>query len=102
MCSKVQQEKDYNIVKIIRLRKNVMFVEYYKINGITHEFSAPKTPQQNLVVKHKNRTIQEMARVILNVRGISFRFWAEAMNTAWYTINIVYLRHSTNTIFYEI
>ncbi|XP_012834159.1 PREDICTED: uncharacterized protein LOC105955000 [Erythranthe guttata] len=33
---------------------------------ISHEFSAPKTPQQNGVVERKNRTLQEMARVMMN------------------------------------
>ena len=34
--------------------------------GITHEFSAPYTPQQNGVVERKNRTLIEMARTMLD------------------------------------
>ncbi|GJZ79569.1 retrovirus-related pol polyprotein from transposon TNT 1-94 [Tanacetum coccineum] len=33
-------------------------------NGISHNFSAPRTPQSNGVVERKNRTLQEMSRTI--------------------------------------
>src|SRR3954470_5943708 len=36
--------------------------EFLDEMGITHEFSAPYTPQQNGVVESKNRTLIEMAR----------------------------------------
>ncbi|XP_019173231.1 PREDICTED: uncharacterized protein LOC109168701 [Ipomoea nil] len=57
------------------------------VGGITHEYSAPKTPQQNGVVERKNRTIQEMGRVLLNAKGLPQKFWAEAVNTAYHIIN---------------
>ncbi|GJR99546.1 retrovirus-related pol polyprotein from transposon TNT 1-94 [Tanacetum coccineum] len=34
------------------------FGEFRNANGITHNFSAPRTPQSNSVVKRKNRTLQ--------------------------------------------
>ncbi|XP_012850949.1 PREDICTED: uncharacterized protein LOC105970659 [Erythranthe guttata] len=69
---------------------------------ISHEFSAPKTPQQNGVVERKNRTLQEMARVMMNAKEIAPRFWAEAVNTACHIINRVYLRPGTTKTPYEI
>ena len=54
--------------------KNIIIAEFCDKNGISHEFSAPKTPEQNGVVEQKNRTIQEMVRVILNFIGVSHRF----------------------------
>ncbi|XP_073049481.1 uncharacterized protein [Primulina eburnea] len=70
--------------------------------GITHEFSAPKTPQQNGIVERKNRTLQEMARVMLSSKNISKRFWAEALNTACHISNRVYLRSGSTMTSYEI
>lgn len=40
--------------------------EFYEEKGISHEFSTPRTPQQNDVVVRKNRTHIEVARTMLN------------------------------------
>jgi len=34
--------------------------------GILHNFSAPRTPQQNGVVERKNRSLEELARTMLS------------------------------------
>ncbi|KAJ9544734.1 hypothetical protein OSB04_024441 [Centaurea solstitialis] len=69
-------------VKVIRSDngaefKNSTTEEYLNSVGITHNFSAPRTPQQNGVVERKNRTIIEAARTMLNASGLSLTFWAE-------------------------
>nr|GEV98416.1 retrovirus-related Pol polyprotein from transposon TNT 1-94 [Tanacetum cinerariifolium] len=53
----------------------VQFGELCNANGITHNFSAPRTPQSNGVVERKNRTLQEMSRTInkLDENGIVYR-----------------------------
>ena len=38
------------------------FNDFCEIHGIKRQFSTAKTPQQNGVVKRKNRTIQEATR----------------------------------------
>ncbi|GJX79799.1 retrovirus-related pol polyprotein from transposon TNT 1-94 [Tanacetum coccineum] len=40
----------------------VQFGEFCNANDITHNFSAPRTPQSNGVVERKNMTLQEMAK----------------------------------------
>lgn len=67
--------------KIIRVRSdygkefdNKLIDDFCIDNGIRHEFSAPKTPQQNGVVERKNRTLQEMARTMLHACNIPKRF----------------------------
>ena len=45
--------------------ENLEFKTFYEDHGITHQFSAPRTPQQNGVVERKNRTLVEMTRSML-------------------------------------
>ena len=42
------------------------FIHFYENHGIKRQFSSPRTPQQNGVVERKNRTVQEVARTMLN------------------------------------
>ena len=59
-------------------------------SGISQEFSAPITPQQNGVVKRKNRVIQENARAMLYNKDVARNLWGEAVNTACHMVNMVY------------
>jgi transposase InsO family protein len=61
---------------------------YPQIQGVT---SSPYTPQQNGVVERKNRTLLDMARTMLDEYKTPDRFWVEAINTACYSINRLYL-----------
>ncbi|GKD43119.1 retrovirus-related pol polyprotein from transposon TNT 1-94 [Tanacetum coccineum] len=40
----------------------VQFGEFCNANGITHNFSVPRTPQSNGMVERKNKTLQEMRK----------------------------------------
>lgn len=82
--------------------QNSSFNSFCSKYGIKHEFSTPRTPQQNAVVERKNRVVQEMARVMLHSKKIPHHFWAEAINTTVHTINRVYLRPRTKMTPYEI
>nr|GFA68021.1 retrovirus-related Pol polyprotein from transposon TNT 1-94 [Tanacetum cinerariifolium] len=44
--------------------KNHVLKEYFDSVGITHETSAAKTPQQNGVIEHRNRTLVEATRTM--------------------------------------
>jgi hypothetical protein len=46
-------------------------------------------------VERKNRTLLDMARTMLDEYKTSDRFWAEAINTACYAINRLYLTKSS-------
>ncbi|XP_073129647.1 uncharacterized protein [Henckelia pumila] len=67
--------------------ENSLFDQFCEKEGISHEYSAPKTPQQNGIAERKNRTLQEMARVMLSSKNIAKRFWAEALNNACHISN---------------
>ena len=73
---------------------------YCDEKGIKHEMSCPRTPQQNGVVERKNRTLQEMARTIISEYDLPQYLWAEAVNTACYISNRIYLcKNSSKTSF---
>nr|GEY96079.1 hypothetical protein [Tanacetum cinerariifolium] len=52
----------------------VQFGEFCNANGITHNFSAPRTLQSNGMVERKNRTLQEMSRTMLNGQSLPQKF----------------------------
>ena len=70
--------------------------------GLSQEFSAPITPQQNGVVERKNRFIQEIARAMLHNKDVTRNLWKEAVNTACHTVNRVYFRPNTKKTPYEL
>ena len=82
--------------------ENSRFDEFCRENGMNHNFSAPRTPQQNGVVERKNRTLEEMARTMLIASGLPRNFWAEAVNTACYILNRVTIRSIINKTPYEL
>jgi len=92
----VQNEKNSNIMSIKsdhdREFQNEKFNRFYSKLGIKHNFSAPRTPQQNGVVERKNRSLEEMARMMLNETGLPKYFWADACSTACYVLNRVLIR----------
>ena len=67
------------------------FENYLKADGIRHELTVPKTPEQNGVTERLNRTLVEMARSMLLDAKLPKRFWAEAVSTA------VYLKNRTSS-----
>nr|GEW99468.1 retrovirus-related Pol polyprotein from transposon TNT 1-94 [Tanacetum cinerariifolium] len=62
---------------------------------IFHQKTVPRTPQQNGVVKRRNRTLVEAARTMLIFSKALMFLWAEAMATACYTQNrsLIHTRH---------
>ena len=67
------------------------FEAYLKKEGVRHELTVPKTPEQNGVAERMNRTLVETMRSMLADSKLPPRFWAEALSTA------VYLRNRSPT-----
>jgi hypothetical protein len=82
--------------------KNSQIEGFLEEEGIKHEFSSPYTPQQNGVVERKTRTLLDMARTMLDEYKTPDRFWAEAINTACYSINRLYLHRILKKTSYEL
>nr|GEX61412.1 retrovirus-related Pol polyprotein from transposon TNT 1-94 [Tanacetum cinerariifolium] len=63
--------------------------------GISHETSVARSPQQNGIVKRRNRTLIEAAHIMLIYAKAPLLLWVEAVATACYTQNhsMICLRH---------
>jgi transposase InsO family protein len=72
--------------------RNASFDEFCLEHGIDQQFFAPRVPQQNRVVERKNRTLVEMARMMLDEHRTPRCFWADAISTAFYISNQIFLR----------
>ncbi|WVZ80835.1 hypothetical protein U9M48_028282 [Paspalum notatum var. saurae] len=82
--------------------RNSRFKNFCRDLGLEHQFSSPYTPPQNGVVEHKNRTLVEMAWTMLDEHRTPRRFWAEAVNTACYIANRIFLRAFLGKTSYEL
>ncbi|GJW09443.1 retrovirus-related pol polyprotein from transposon TNT 1-94 [Tanacetum coccineum] len=80
----------------------VQFGEFCNANGITHNFSAPRTPQSNGMVERKNRTLQEMSRTMLNEQSLPQKFWCNAVDTSTYILNRILIRAILGKTPYEL
>ncbi|GJU60685.1 retrovirus-related pol polyprotein from transposon TNT 1-94 [Tanacetum coccineum] len=56
---------------------------YFKEEGIEHQTSTPRTPEQNGIVEKPNCTLVEVARTMLSASKLPLFFWAEAITTAY-------------------
>jgi transposase InsO family protein len=72
--------------------RNASFDQFCLEHGVDQRFSTPCVPQQNGAVERKNRTLIEMARTMLDEHRTPRRFWADAISTACYISNRIFLR----------
>nr|GEU40108.1 hypothetical protein [Tanacetum cinerariifolium] len=76
--------------------KNEKLKSFYAKLGIVHKTSIARTPQQNGVVKRRNRTLVEAAQTMLIFSKTPEFLWPKAIATAFFTHNrsIVHTRHN--------
>jgi transposase InsO family protein len=82
--------------------RNSRFETFCHDLGLEHQFSSPYTPHQNGVVEWKNRTLCEMARMMLDEHRTLRRFWAEGANLAFYVSNKIYITVHKKKTCYEL
>jgi transposase InsO family protein len=81
---------------------NTNIEAYYDEVGIKHEVSATYTPQQSGVVERKNQTLITLARTMLDEYNTPEALWAEAINTACYASNHLFLQKFLGKTPYEL
>ncbi|GJZ17209.1 retrovirus-related pol polyprotein from transposon TNT 1-94 [Tanacetum coccineum] len=80
----------------------VQFGEFCNANGITHNFSAPRTPQSNGMIERKNRTLKETSRTMLNEQLLPQKFWSNSVDTLTYILNLILIRAILGKTPYEL
>ena len=77
-CKIVQSEKGYSISSIRsdhgKEFENLGSDKFCGENGINHNFSARRTPQQNGIMERRNRILEEMAKTMLCENNLSKYF----------------------------
>jgi hypothetical protein len=61
-----------------------------------------RVPQQNRVVERKNHTLVDMASMMLDEHMTLRRFWADAISTACYISNRIFLRSILHLTLFEL
>ena len=64
------------------------FCSFLKKEGIRHELTISKHPEQNGVAERLNRTLVESVRSMLADAQLPHKFWAEALSTAVFLRNL--------------
>nr|GFA75257.1 integrase, catalytic region, zinc finger, CCHC-type, peptidase aspartic, catalytic [Tanacetum cinerariifolium] len=86
---------NFDTINLLSKNDIVTLHAYFAVEGIQHQMSVARTPEQNGVVERRNRTLVEAARTMLSGAKVPLFFWAEAIATACFTQNrsLVIPRH---------
>nr|GEV18876.1 hypothetical protein [Tanacetum cinerariifolium] len=63
---------------------------YFASEGILHQTSVARTPEQNGIVERRNHTLFEAARTMLSAAKVPLFFWAEVIATTCFTVLSVF------------
>nr|GFA70566.1 Gag-Pol polyprotein [Tanacetum cinerariifolium] len=78
---------NFDTINLLSKNDIVTFHAYFAAEGILHQTSVDRTPEQNGVVKRQNRTLVEATRTMLSAAKVPLFFWAEAIATTRFTQN---------------
>nr|GEX24311.1 hypothetical protein [Tanacetum cinerariifolium] len=86
---------NFDTINLLSKNDIMTLHSYFAVERILHQTSVARTPEQNDVVKRRNRTLIEAARTMLSAAKVHLFFWAEAIATACFTQNhsLVIPRH---------
>lgn len=86
------ENKSERRIKILRTDRggdfcSKEFKSFCEAAGVERQYTAPYTPQQNGMVKRRNRTVVAMTRSVLKESGLPAYMWGEAVRQSVYVLN---------------
>jgi hypothetical protein len=78
------------------------FKEFCDKHGIKREYTIQELHKKNGVVESQNRTVQEMARSMMNEKNIGQTYWVEVIHTTIHFLNKAHLRTQSEKTPYEL
>nr|GFC41415.1 retrovirus-related Pol polyprotein from transposon TNT 1-94 [Tanacetum cinerariifolium] len=80
-------------VRVVQTNKGTKFLNqtlhaYFAAEGIHHQTSVARTPDQNGFVERRNCKLVEAAQTMLSAAKVPLFFWAEAIATSCFTQNL--------------
>jgi len=105
--AKILQNENGYYIKSIRsdlegVFQNAKFDRFCEKHGIMHNYLASRTPQQNDVVERKNRSLEEIARTMLNESNLPKYFLADAVHIDFCVLNRTLIRPILKKTSYEL
>nr|GEZ99585.1 hypothetical protein [Tanacetum cinerariifolium] len=82
--------------------RNRTLAQFFDEVGITQQFSAARTPQQNGFVERRNRTLVKAARTMLTFANLPSSLWAEAIATTCFIQNCLIIHKHFDKTPYEL
>jgi transposase InsO family protein len=100
------EKKSGYYIKVLRTDRggeyvSIEFQKFCKNHGIHKQFIVQYTPQQNGVTESKNRTIMEMTCSMLATKHLSNEYWAKAVATRVYIMNMCLTKSVKNKVTQE-
>ena len=99
-------EHSRTLIKVIICSHEIEFkeeiIEFYDQLKTSHNFSIPRTPKQNRVIKRKNKNLEWMAKIMLCKNEHPKCFYAEAVNTINCVLNICLIKLTLKKTTYEL
>ena len=92
----------FQLEVIMEVNFKMIILKSCEENVIHHNFSAPRTPQQNGVVERKNKSLEEGVRTLLNETNQPKYFWVDVGSTVCYTLNRFLIRPILKKTPYEL
>nr|GEX33590.1 hypothetical protein [Tanacetum cinerariifolium] len=78
---------NFDTINLLSKKDIVNLHAYFAAEGILHQTSVARTPEQHSVVERWNRTLVEAARTMLSAAKVPLFFRAEAIATTFFTQN---------------